>query len=284
MTSPQILYQDLSIAVCSLTATSDKNENLKNALLQITEAATRGADWIFLPEMFSFHGPYDQLFLNAEDENGLINQTLSELSARLGKVVFAGSVGERPQGAKDGKIFNTQYVFDRMGQIVAKYRKIHLFNLLGADGRPLYCESDGYLSGDQLKTFEIDGWRVGLATCYDVRFPEMFTGLTKNGPLDLIAIPAAFTLLTGTYHWELLCRARAVENLCYVAAANQVGHHSPGKASFGHGIIIDPWGNVAADTGNRPGVAIAKISKESIQYWRAQLPVLNNRRPEIYVT
>lgn len=272
----------LDIAVCSVTANADKEANIEKAVSLVREAASRGASWIFLPEMFAFHGPYDLLFSKAEEENGPLNETLRNLANELKIVLFAGSVAERPEGAKSGKVFNTQYVFGRRGDIIAKYRKTHLFNLTGSDGKPLYCESDGYLAGDALTTLDVDGWRVALATCYDLRFPEMFSKLAQAKPIDLLAIPAAFTQQTGMYHWELLCRARAVEQLCYVAAANQVGVHSPGKVSYGHAVIIDPWGNVLSDTGNRTGVAMARISKDSIAHWRAQLPALANRRPEIY--
>lgn len=272
----------LDIAVCSVTANADKPANIERAVQLVREAAERGASWVFLPEMFAFHGPYDQLFSMAETEDGPLNQKLAALARDLKIVLFAGSVGERPAGAASGKVYNTQYVFGRGGELLAKYRKTHLFNLMGGDGKPLYCESDGYLSGDTLTRFLVDGWEVALATCYDLRFPEMFTRLTKDGPVDLIAIPAAFTQQTGMYHWELLCRARAVEYLCYVAAANQVGVHSPGKASYGHAVVIDPWGNVLSDTGNRTGVAMTRISKDTVQHWRSQLPALANRRPEIY--
>ena len=272
----------IDIAVCSVTAVPDKEANIDRAIALVREAASRGAEWVFLPEMFAYHGPYDQLFSKAETEDGPLNQTLAKLAGDLKIVLFAGSVAERPAGATSGKVYNTQYVFSRTGQMIAKYRKAHLFNLLGQDGKPLYCESDGYLAGDALTTFDLDGWRIALATCYDLRFPEMFSKLAASGPIDLFAIPAAFTQQTGMYHWELLCRARAVEHLSYVAAANQVGTHSPGKASYGHAVIIDPWGNVLADTGNQTGVATSRITKKSIGHWRAQLPALANRRPEIY--
>lgn len=272
----------VDIAVCSVTANADKDGNIERATGLVREAASRGAQWIFLPEMFAYHGPYDQLFSKAETEDGPLNLTLSQLAKDLNIVLFAGSVGERPFGATSGKVYNTQYVFGRTGQIIAKYRKTHLFNLKGQDGKPLYCESDGYMAGDALTTFQLDGWRIALATCYDLRFPEMFARLAQSEAIDLLAIPSAFTQQTGMYHWELLCRARAVEYLCYVAAANQVGLHSPGKTSYGHAVVIDPWGNILANTGNQTGVAVSRITKASIGHWRSQLPALTNRRPDIY--
>ena len=272
----------VKVAVISVTATPDKESNIENAFLRAKEAVNSGANWICLPEMFAFHGPYAELWKNAEFEEGPLNQKLSEFAKRHKVVIFAGSVGERPEGSKDGKVYNTQYVFGKDGDLLAKYRKTHLFNLKDQSGKALYCESDGYLAGDKLVTLSVDGWAVGLATCYDLRFPEMFSALTRSKPLDCLMIPAAFTLQTGMYHWELLVRARAVEHLCYVVAANQVGTHSPGKQSYGHAVVVDPWGTVIADTGHIPGCSQAEISKSRIRTCRSQLPAIDNRRPEIY--
>lgn len=269
-------------AVVSVTATSDKNTNIENAFTKAEAAVNEGASWIALPEMFAFHGPYPELWNNAEFEDGPLNARLSEFARRHGVVVFAGSVGERPEGSTSGKVYNTQYVFGRKGELIAKYRKTHLFNLKDQSGKPLYCESDGYLSGDSLVTLSVDGWRIGLATCYDLRFPGVFSSLAQAKPLDCLVIPAAFTLQTGMYHWELLLRARAVEHLCYVVAANQVGTHSPGKQSYGHGMIVDPWGTTIADTGHLSGIALASMTTERVKTCRAQLPAIDNRRPELY--
>lgn len=275
--------ETINASVISVTATADKKANIENAFTRAEEAVRMGASWVALPEMFAFHGPYHELWSHAEFENGPLNQRLSDFARRHGVIVFAGSVGERPEGSTGGKIYNTQYVFGRKGELLGKYRKTHLFNLKDTDGKPLYCESDGYLAGDTLTTLTIDGWKVGLATCYDLRFPGLFSSLLKAGPLDCIVIPAAFTHQTGMYHWELLLRARAVENLSYVVAPNQVGTHSPGKQSYGHAMIIDPWGTKIADTGHVEGVATAPLTKARIKTCRAQLPAIDNKRPEIYI-
>lgn len=272
----------IRVAVISVTATGNKTQNIENAFTRAEEAVKDGASWVVLPEMFAFHGPYPELWNQAEFEDGPLNKRLSDFACRHGVVLFAGSVGERPEHSTSGKVFNTQYVFGRKGELIGKYRKIHLFNLKDANGQPLYCESDGYLAGEKLVTIKIDGWSVGLATCYDLRFTDMFSAMTRSGPLDCLVIPAAFTQQTGMYHWELLLRARAVENLCYVVAPNQVGTHSPGKQSYGHALVIDPWGNTIADTGNSDGVAVASINVERIKSCRSQLPALENRRPEVY--
>ena len=276
------LLKTIDIAVISLTATAEKEKNVENACRLVREAASRGAQWVCLPEMFPFHGPYNEIFQMGESENGPLNARLSSLTKDLNIVLFAGSVGERPEGATSGKVYNTQYVFGRDGQILAKYRKVHLFNLLDASGKTLHCESEGYLAGGSFTRCVVDGWNVGLATCYDLRFSGMFEKLSSPEPLDVLITPSAFTQQTGMYHGELLCRSRAIESLCYVIASNQVGVHSPGKASYGHALVVDPWGSKICDTGNRIGVATARISKDSIRDWRAQLPVLSNRRSDIY--
>src|SRR5690606_30076189 len=145
-------------------------------------------------------------------------------------VLLTNALGQR-------KVFNTAYVFDRQGREIAKYRKTHLFNLAAQGDAISYCEADGFIPGDELCTFTVDGWRVGMSVCYDLRFPEFFQQLAKAGPCDLLAVPSAFTKATGEAHWELLLRARAVEWQAYVYAANQVGEHSPGRRSFGHSLI-----------------------------------------------
>ena len=274
--------QNIRACVVSTTATADKTSNIQQAFDLADEAVQAGADWVSLPEMFSFHGSYDSLWANAEFQDGPLNQRLAEFARKNRVVLFAGSVAERPEGSTNGKVYNTQYVFGRGGELIAKYRKTHLFNLMDAGGQKLYCESDGYLPGAQIVTCVVDGWRVGLATCYDLRFPAFFGKLTSQGPLDALMIPAAFTFQTGAYHWELLLRARAVENLCYVIAANQVGQHSPGKQSYGHGMVVDPWGSVVANTGSTKGIAIAQVKKSQINHCRSLLPALDNRRSDLY--
>lgn len=275
-------HNNITVGLVSLTATSDKSKNIEKALGMIEDACARGAQWICLPEMFAFHGPYDALWSNAEFEDGPLNKALASLAKKNNVVLFAGSVGERPPESSSGKVYNTQYVFGRDGCLVAKYRKTHLFNLLSATGAPLYCESEGYLAGNEAVSFELEGWRIGLATCYDLRFPEYFASLGRKSKLDCLIIPSAFTLQTGMYHWSVLLRARAIENLCYVLAANQVGQHSPGKVSYGHASVVDPWGTILADSGHQEQVIVTTLRRELVTTSRSQLPALNNRRPEIY--
>jgi predicted amidohydrolase len=277
-----------------MTSTDDKEKNLDQAFAWIEQAAARGADWVLLPEVFAFHGSYEHIYQKGERSDGDLIKRLSE-TARKNKIcLFAGSFGEQPQdddlqhgtqlesrlGHK--RVYNSCFVFDRSGKKVAHYRKTHLFNMLNDQGQPLYCESDGFLAGNELVAFDLEGFRVGLAICYDLRFPSLFEKLAEECALDIIALPSAFTQQTGMDHWELLLRARAVEQQSYVFASNQTGHHGSGKHSYGHSMIVDPWGFVLANTGTPAGLALAEVSRSRLSEVRQRLPALRNRRPELY--
>ncbi len=289
-----MLRDQIKVASISMTSTEDKPKNVQMALDKVRQAAAEGADWIVLPEVFAYHGGYEQIYQNGESEDGPLLTQLRQLAKELAVILFAGSLGERPLAGEISeadllgrtgckRVFNTCFVFGRQGELLCKYRKVHLFNLLGPNGEPLYCESDGFLAGDQLVSLDIDGWRVGLAICYDLRFPSFFESLARQHALDCIVIPSAFTLQTGMDHWELLLRARAVEQQCYVLASNQVGEHGRGRSSYGHSMIIDPWGYVIANTGGLDGSALSVITQARIKTVRARLPALKNRRNELYV-
>jgi predicted amidohydrolase len=284
---------ELTFAAISMTTTDDKSRNIETALSFVKDAAKAGADWVQLPEMFPFMGSYDRVYDMAEMEGGPLYQALASAAREHRILLIAGTVGERPDQDRlpkdvllndkgQRRVFNTCYVFGRQGELLGKYRKTHLFNLSAEDGRPRYCESDGFIPGDKPVSLTLDGLAVGLSICYDLRFPEFYSKLATGGHPDVLAIPSAFTKATGKAHWELLLRARAVERQAYVFAANQTGTHGPGKESFGHSLIVDPWGTVLADTGDQPGVAIAKISRQMLTETRTKLPALANRRPALY--
>lgn len=282
----------LKLASLSFCSGSDKQKNVQLAVAMIKTAAQNGAEWILLPEIFSFHGPYSQLDENAEVEGADTFTLLSKLAAELGVCIFAGTMGETADPSLgdetlknsrgERRVHNTMYVFDRQGRLAGKYRKTHLFNLASHESVQSYCEPDGYIPGNERVVIELEGWRVGLSICYDLRFPEFFRAMGQSTPLDMIVLPAAFTFQTGKDHWELLLRARAVENQCYVLASNQCGEHRPGRRSWGHSMIIDPWGHVLSDTGDKPGISYATVSQSEIKAIRDKLPALNNRRPELY--
>lgn len=241
------------LASICMTSGADKEKNIRDAIQWVRRAAAQGADWVLLPEVFTYIGPYEAIYANGEDDEGPLVQTLSRLAKELSIVLFAGSFGERP-GPNEGeslegrtghkRVYNTSYVFDRQGQKIGKYRKTHPFNLLDHHGQALYCESDGFLSGDALVTLEVEGYNVGLAICYDLRFPRLFERLAQGKALDVMLLPSAFTTQTGMDHWEVLLRARAIEQQAYMFASNQVGESAPGKSCYGHAMIVDPWGYV----------------------------------------
>lgn len=282
----------LLASVC-MTSTADREHNLSQALEWVKQAAQRGADWVLLPEVFAYHGAYDDIYDMGEPEGGPLASRLAETARKLRICLFAGTFGEQPNSSEEAtahvksrlghrRVYNTSYVFDRDGCQIAKYRKTHLFNLKSPEGEPLYCESDGFLAGDKPVTIELEGFHVGLAICYDLRFPAYFERLAQTKALDMIVIPSAFTLETGMAHWELLLRARAVEQQCYVFASNQVGNHGRGRASYGHSMVVDPWGYVLANTGGTPGLALAEAGHSRIAEVRGRLPALSNKRPDLY--
>jgi predicted amidohydrolase len=287
------MAEHLKLATISLCAKSNKAANVDAALSMVRRAAASGAEWVLLPEIFAWHGPYAQIYEQAEFEDGPLNQRLSALAAELKIVLFAGSVGERPgvgdveeadqfNSSGERRVFNTSYVFGRDGSLLAKYRKTHLFNLANQSGDRLYCEPEGFIPGSGDTILHVDGFRCAIAICYDLRFPGFFQAFLRKGPVDILVIPSAFTRKTGEAHWELLLRARAVELQCYVFAANQTGEHAPGKESYGHSMIVDPWGIKLCDTGVDPGFVTGSVSLERIEEVRRQLPVLQNRRPDLY--
>src|SRR5262249_45974623 len=172
-------------------------------------------------------------------------------------VLHGGSMLELPpETAEATKLYNTAPLFDRQGSLVASYRKIHLFDAQPRDGDVPYQESATTAAGDEIVTAEVEGLRLGLATCYDLRFPELFRALALRGATILL-LPSAFTLQTGRDHWEPLLRARAIENACYVIAAAQIGSHPPQRVTFGRSMIVDPWGTVLAQAPDEPAVGVA---------------------------
>ncbi len=275
--------KQISVAVTSMTTTRDRASNLEQAEKLVRDAAKQGANWVVLPEMYVYQGSYDTLYENAEPWHGPAWQWMSALAKELGIVLFGGSIAERPnQGNSERKVYNVAYAFDRNGKEIACYRKVHLFNLKTPDGKPLYCESDGYLSGDEPIVLEVDGFKVAMAICYDLRFHEFFATLARKSKFDAIVMPSAFTQRTGMDHWEVLIRARAIEHQAYFIAANQTGEHTPGKNSYGHSMIVDPWGHKICDTGDQIGIATAPLSHAVLARYRAQLPAISDRRPEVY--
>jgi predicted amidohydrolase len=244
----------------------------------VARAAATGADVVALPEKWNAWGSPETIRAAAEPiEGGETVEAMSDWARRHGITLVGGSITESREGRE--KLSNTSLVFDPDGGLAAVYRKIHLFDV--EVGGQVYRESETEEPGDEAVVCDVEGWRVGLTVCYDLRFPELYRILALDGA-ELITAPAAFTLFTGKDHWELLVRARAVENQLYLAAANQWGAHVSGMASYGRSMIVDPWGVVLAVAPDEDSVISAEIDRVRLRRVRESLPSLANRRPSAY--
>jgi predicted amidohydrolase len=269
----------LRVAGVQLNASESKADNIERAGLLVARAAATGADVIVLPEKWNGIGPPDFLRANAEslDDGETVDAMRSW--ARDHKVtIVGGSIAERREGRD--KLSNTSIVFDPDGEIAALYRKIHMFDV--EVGGQVYRESESEEPGEEAsRVVDVEGWKLGMTVCYDLRFPELYRILAVDGA-EIITVPAAFTLFTGKDHWELLLRARAVENQCYIVAPNQWGAHRDGKASYGRSMIVDPWGVVLAQAPDEDGIIVAELERARMDGIRRALPSLANRQPAAY--
>jgi len=273
----------MRIAVIQMTSGPDKRRNLAaaEALLERAIAEER-PDLVSLPETFTVMGGGTKGRREAaEPIPGGAAYTMLQRLAREHRVnVHGGSFFEQ---LPDGRLANTTVVFDRRGDEVARYQKIHLFDITTPNGEA-YNESDYTVPGRDVVTVDLDGVRVGLAICYDLRFAELFLALRQQGA-ELIMLPAAFTLETGKDHWEVLLRARAIETQCYVAAAAQAGSYPAGSGvryTYGNALIADPWGQVIARVSDRPGHAAATLDKGYLERVRQRIPVEDHRRLSLH--
>jgi len=259
-----------------MTSTDDVAANLAAARKFVAEAAALGAALVALPENFAFLRREGEPIPCAQDLEGEIVTTLRELAVRHRIWLLGGTFPEAT--AAGDRIHNTSVVVDPEGRIAAVYRKIHLFDVdLSAQGGLVYRESERVAPGAELAHVETPFGGIGLSVCYDVRFPELYRALAERG-VRFLAVPAAFARETGRDHWEVLLRARAIENQAFVIAAAQVGEHGGGRASYGRSLIVDPWGLVLARAPDAPGPIIAECRLEEQDRIRASLPALRHRR------
>ena len=268
----------IRLACVQLTSGTDKAANLEAADRLVAQAAATGADVVALPEKWNAIGDPAVLHDAAETiEDGESVQAMATWAKKHGVSLVGGSITERREGRK--KLSNTSLVFDPDGELVASYRKIHLFDV--EVGGHVYRESEAEEPGDETVVADVEGWPVGLTVCYDVRFPELYRILALQGAL-LATVPAHFTLHTGKDHWHILLRARAVENGFYVAAPAQIGVTGIGRPSYGRSLIVDPWGTVVAQAPDEETVISAELDQARVEEVRRQLPSLANRQPEAY--
>jgi predicted amidohydrolase len=268
----------LRVACVQINSSGSKADNLERMESLVARAAATGADLVLLPEKWNGLGSHEILREVAEAlDGGETVEAMAGWARTHGITLVGGSIAERREGRE--KLSNTCVVFDADGELAAVYRKIHMFDV--EVGGHVYRESEAEEPGDGPIACEVEGWALGLTVCYDLRFPELYRILAVEGA-ELVTVPAAFTLFTGKDHWELLLRARAVENQCYVAAANQWGVHAEGKASYGRSMIVDPWGVVLAQAPDEDAVVSAELDRAHLERVRRALPSLANRQPAAY--
>jgi predicted amidohydrolase len=268
----------MRVAAVQLNSTNDKQRNLEAAGRLVREAVGDGAELVALPEKWNLLAPPGELEAGAEELDGGVSTEAARGWAREhGIHVLAGSIGEQVAGAE--RLFNTSALIDPSGALIAVYRKIHMFDV--EVGGVTYRESEAEQPGDEIVTATAGAVEVGLTVCYDLRFPELYRILAVRGA-RVITVPSAFTLATGRDHWEVLLRARAIENQAFVVAPNQVGEAPPHYVSFGRSMIVDPWGVVLAQAADREDVIVADLDLERQGAIRESLPSLANRRPEAY--
>lgn len=267
----------MKVCLMQMNSRDDKSTNLSAARELLEEAiVATGPDLVCMPELFTYlGGTVDGARESAEAiPDGPAARMLADVAQTHGVHVHGGSLNER-----DGdRLFNTSVVFDPAGDLLARYRKIHLFDVITPDGKA-FQESATYDRGSDIVTFEIAGITFGCSICYDLRFPELYVQLVNAGA-QVIFVPAAFTLMTGKDHWEVLCRARAIETQCYVLAANQTGPYvedGVDRDSFGNSMIVDPWGTVISRCQNGVGHCSATLDFDLQKRIRSDLPSLSNR-------
>jgi predicted amidohydrolase len=268
----------LRVACVQMRSSSSKADNIATASGLVAEAARCGAELVVLPEKWNALGTADVYRAVAETlEGGETVAAMRSWAREHGIVLVGGSITEtRPERER---LSNTSLAFDADGELLAVYRKIHMFDVeVGGD---VYRESESQEAGDEIALFDAAGWQIGLTVCYDVRFPELYRILALRGA-ELVTVPAAFTMHTGKDHWELLLRSRAVENQCYVAAAAEWGVGDDGRATYGRSMIVDPWGVVLACAPDEDGVIIAEVDPGRVRSVREALPSLANRVPSAY--
>jgi predicted amidohydrolase len=268
-------------AAVQLTSTPDPDANLAAAEEQIELAARRGAELVGLPENFAFMGEDSRRLELASELAERCSRFLVTMARRYQVTLLGGGF---PVPAGEGHTYNRAELVSREGQLLARYDKIHLFDVDLPDGNT-YRESATVQPGmGPPPVVDVPGLcRIGLSICYDVRFPELYRHLSEAGA-ELLLIPAAFTAFTGKDHWQVLLQARAIENTSYVVAPAQTGHHYDRRQSHGHALVIDPWGTVLADAGLEPGLAVAPVDRGHATRVRAQMPSLRHRQPALFAS
>ena len=267
----------MKIAAVQMVSTPDVARNLEAAKALVARAAAEGAELVVLPEYFCLMGRNDRDKLGVAEHpgSGPIQQMLAQAAKAHGVWLVGGTLPMAIEGNAE-RVTNTNLVYSPQGELAARYDKMHLFRY--DNGTEQYDEGRVLAAGTEPVAFDAAGVRVGLSVCYDLRFPELYRALMQP-PCDLLSVPSAFTYPTGAAHWEMLLRARAVENQCYVIAAAQGGTHENGRRTYGHSLVVDPWGEIVAIRREEgEGVVVAELDAARMASVRMQLPALAHRR------
>jgi nitrilase len=265
------------IAAIQMVSGYSVDDNLACAERLIVEAAERGAKLLVLPETFALFSSREQQRLGEQEatNQALVRPFIRQLAKKLGVWIVAGTIPLLFDG--EAKVRSCSFIVNDKGEELARYDKLHLFDASVADQQGSYRESDTFSAGQQVVVVDSPFGRLGVAVCYDIRFPEFFRAMFAQR-VDIIAVPAAFTLLTGKAHWLALLRARAIENQCYIVGANQGGEHSASRSTSGGSVIIDGWGTVVSELEMGAGVAVAEMDLARLQKQRAAMPVAEHQR------
>jgi predicted amidohydrolase len=272
-----------AVAVIQMVSSRHVDANIIRAEALMTEAADGGAKAVFLPENFAALGNSNLRAIGDReiDSAGPIRSFLSEMSRRLSCWVFAGTVplATRPDGSvvEDGRVRAASLVYDGDGMEICRYDKIHMFDVDVDDSHGKYRESETFEPGTETLIVDSPVGRIGLTVCYDIRFPELYRRLFGKGA-DLFAVPSAFTTVTGEAHFKLLMQSRAVENSCFTVAACQGGEHDSGRKTYGHSMVVDPWGEVVGELGVGEGVLHCELDMEKQKKIRREMPFIQQRR------
>ena len=262
-------------AVVQMASGPRRDANLERAATLVREAAGRGASLVVLPEVFAWRGPRAEEAAHAEPIPGPSTDAMARVARENGVHLLMGSILEQPADGET-RTFNTACLLSPRGELLVRYRKIHLFDV-DLPGRVTVRESDARAPGEKVVVAPTPLGALGLSICYDLRFPELYRHQGRAGA-ELLLVPSAFTFTTGSAHWEILCRARAIENQCYLLAPNQSGMSPHGFADFGNSLIVDPWGAVVARAGDGEGLALAEIDRGYLARVRRELPCLTHVR------
>ena len=267
----------IKLALCQMNVVDDKESNLEKASILINKSIENNADFIILPEMFNCPYSNDKFIEYGEEERDSITlNTISKLAKDNNIYILAGSIPEKD----NEKLYNTSYLFDKKGEIIAKHRKMHLFDIDVKD-KITFKESEVLTAGDEYTVADTEFGKIGIGICYDVRFVELARIMVENGA-QILFYPGAFNMTTGPAHWELLFRSRALDNQVFCVGVAPALNESASYHSYGHSIITNPWGEVLAEADQKEEIIFCEIDLDEIKKVREELPLLKNKRKDLY--